>query len=94
MQENVILDIPESSENGWQPPVLKKEEIPEDPQSCADIFFMQYIICILLLTALFSIRIYDEKIFQNTIAIFQQRTHADSESWILHLIALVQSLWN
>ena len=98
MQEDTILEIPERTEEepGWQPPVLTKAEIPENPhsQSCADVFFVQYIICILLLTALFAVRLYDANVFRDTVNLFDERSHADSEPWILHLIELVKSLWN
>jgi len=98
MQEEIILEIPEPSEDspGWQPPELIKAEIPEkeNTQSCADVFFVQYVICILLLTALFSVRLYDENVFRNTVKLFQAQTHADSEPWVLSLIALVKNLWS
>lgn len=99
MHEEMILEIPEQTDEmaEWEPPVLKNAEIPENKkrsQSCADIFFIQYIICILLLTALFSVRLLDEQIFQHTIYLFQEYTHAESEPWILSLIEQGKQIWN
>ncbi|MBR7083759.1 MAG: hypothetical protein IKI37_01030 [Oscillospiraceae bacterium] len=99
MQEDVILEIPEQedSENDelpeWTPPVLRKTEIPER-QSCADIFFIQYVVCIVILTILFSVRLWDEQSLQNAVHEFVQGIHADSEPWVLSFIAWVKSLWN
>ena len=47
--DEVILEIPEQNPEDektseWIPPVLKKAEPPEKKQSCADVFFIQYII--------------------------------------------------
>ena len=102
MQEDEVIleipEVPESQEDGaeWQPPVLKKAELSEKKQlqSCADIFFMQYIICILILTALFAIRIYDESIFQNTVNLFENYSHAPSEIWVEELINWLKNLWS
>lgn len=102
MQEDeIILEIPEQieteeGESEWQPPVLKKAELTEKKQlqSCADVFFIQYITCVLILTALFAIRIYDESIFQNAINLFENYSHAPSEIWIEELINWVKNLWN
>lgn len=100
-EDDVILEIPEQLEDEdgeleWQPPVLKKAELTEKKhlQSCADIFFMQYVVCILILTALFAVRIYDESIFQNTVNLFESYSHAPSEPWVEQLISLVKSLWS
>lgn len=96
MQEEVILEIPEQDEEfpEWQPPILKKAEIPEKKQSCADIFFMQYVICIVLLTILFSVRLWDGQSFQNAVDQFEAYTHMPSEPWVLTAIEWVKQLWN
>ena len=95
-EENIILEIPELNENSpeWQPPVLRKEEMPEKKQSCADVFFIQYSVCMIVLTLLFLVRLWDEQSFQNAVSLFHAQTHADSESWLLALIEQVKQLWN
>jgi len=95
-EENVVLEIPELNEDSpeWMPPVLKKEKVPEKKQSCADIFFMQYVICIIILTILFSVRLWDGQSFQEAVHQFSEYTHADSESWLISLIEQVKQLWN
>ena len=102
MQENdVVLEIPEQIENAdgeleWQPPVLRHAEPSEKKhsQSCADVFFMQYIICIFLLTILFAVRLYDESAFQNAVHLFENYSHAPSEPWMEQLINSIQNLWS
>lgn len=90
MQEDqVILEIPgqiehENGETEWQPPVLRHAEESEKirSRSCADVFFMQYVVCIFLLTILFAIRFYDEDIFQNTVHLFETHSHAPTIPWL------------
>ncbi|MDE5767801.1 MAG: hypothetical protein K2H29_03765 [Oscillospiraceae bacterium] len=90
MQENqVILEIPgqienEEGETEWQPPVLRHAEPSEKIRSrrCVDVFFMQYVICIFLLTILFAVRLYDESIFQNAVHLFETYSHAPTEPWL------------
>ena len=99
MQEEVILEIPQQDENQdsaeWQPPVLRKEPIPEKKlQSCADVFFVQYLICIILLTIIFSVKLWDEQSFQNVVNQFSEQIHKPSELWVLSLIEWVKQLWN
>ena len=101
MQEDdeVILEIPEQNPEDektseWIPPVLKKAEPPEKKQSCADVFFIQYIICIVILTVLFSVRLWDEQSFQNAVNLFEMHTHAESLPWVLEIIERVKQLWN
>lgn len=96
--EDVIVEIP-AEEAEWQPPVLKTELREEHPpkesgQSAADVFFMQYVICILLLTLLLVVRLYDEALFKSVTDTFQARTHAPSEPWAEELILMVRGLWS
>lgn len=94
-EENVILEIPEANENSqeWQPPVLRKEDVPEKKQSCADVFFIQYSICMIVLILLFLVRLWDKQSFQNAVSLFHEYSHADSESWLLTFIEQVKLLW-
>ena len=96
MQEDVILEIPEeNASEEWTPPILKKSEIPvKKHQSCADVFFIQYVVCIVILTVLFSVRLWDEQSFQNAVNQFVQAIHAESAPWVLSLIAWVKELWS
>ena len=94
MQEDVILEIPEQNDyEEWTPPVLKKVEISKH-QSSADVFFIQYVVCIVILTVLFSVRLWDEQSFQNAVNQFVQAIHAESAPWVLSLIAWVKELWS
>ena len=98
MQDNhVILEIPgqienEDGETEWQPPVLRHAEPSEKIRSrrCADVFFMQYIICIFLLTILFAVRFYDESVFQNTVHLFETYSHAPSEPWLVEFLESIK----
>lgn len=98
--EDVIVEIPQpTEETPWEPPVLKTEvheEQPEkkDMQSAADVFFMQYVICILVLTLLLVIRLYDETLFRDVTETFQTRTHAPSEPWAEAFLSMVRGLWS
>ena len=97
--EEIILEIPEQNQeeedaSEWIPPVLKKAEIPHKKQSCADVFFIQYIICIVILTVLFSVRLWDVQSFQNAVKQFEMHTHADSLPWVLDIIERVKQLWS
>ncbi len=97
MQEEVILEIPEQNPEEpaeWIPPVLKKAESAEKKQSCADVFFIQYLVCIIVLTILFSVRLWDGQSFQNAVTLFNDRIHAESAPWMLELLEWVKQLWN
>ncbi len=95
--EETVIEIPSSdSEEGWQPPVLT-HKIPEKPpklQSCTDVFFMQYVICILLVTAVFVIRYYDSGLCETTMQNFLAWTHAPTERVLTELIAYLQNQWS
>lgn len=96
--EDVIVEIP-AEEAEWQPPVLKTEVREEQPetgsgQSVADVFFMQYVICILLMTLLLVVRLYDEALFRSVTDTFQARTHAPSAPWAEELLLMVKNLWS
>ncbi|MBE6875933.1 MAG: hypothetical protein E7496_04295 [Ruminococcus sp.] len=95
--DEIILEIPEQNPgeeeaSEWIPP--EKTEVPEKKQSCADVFFIQYIICIVVLTILFAVRLWDVQSFQNAVNQFESATHADSLPWILDIIEQVKQLWN
>lgn len=98
--EDVIVEIPQpSEETPWEPPVLKTEVHegkPEkkDVQSAADVFFMQYVICILVLTLLLVIRLYDEELFRDVTNTFSERMHAPSVPWAENLVQTVRGLWS
>lgn len=89
--EEVIVEIPE--EQHWEPPVLTKEAENEEPSSPADVFFMQYAVCILVLTALLVLRLCDQSAYTSVTDTFREQTSAPDLPWTQQLIALVGSLW-
>ena len=100
--DNVIVEIPEGET--WEPPALTEaqpvaEEPPEPapsaaPDSAADVFFMQYAVCILLLTALLAVRLFDESVFHSTMETFRTRTQSPAEPWVTELFRFIGSLWS
>ncbi|MBQ8927322.1 MAG: hypothetical protein IJ055_03485 [Oscillospiraceae bacterium] len=91
MEEEVVVEM--AQEAAWTPPVLKRERV-RVKQSCADVFFIQYAACVLMLTALLVIRLYDEAAFDNAVAAFRAQTQAPDETWADSLLALAASLWS
>lgn len=92
--EKVIVEIPEDRDC-WEPPVVKgAAPAEESPQSAADVVFAQYIVCILLLTVLLILRLYDEGLFGEVTGLFRSRTGAPSEPWAETFAAMVQGLWS
>lgn len=92
--EKVTVEIPAHPEGVWAPPVLHGEPPEEKPQSAADVFFAQYVVCILLLTLLLVLRLYDEGAFVQVTETFRSRTAAPSEAWAEAAAAAVRSLWS
>lgn len=94
MMEETVMEIPERTKGEeWQPPVLKRQRT-DSQQSMADVFFVQYAVCILLLTVLFVIRLCDEEMFRTILVQFRTRTHAGTEEWILQLAEFLHQLWS
>ena len=92
--EKVIVEIPEDRDT-WEPPVVKgAEPAEESPQYAADVLFAQYIVCVLLLTVLLMLRLYDEGLFDGVTGLFRSRTGAPSEPWAEAFAAAVQGLWS
>ena len=97
--EDVIIEIPEmpqvTEEVTWVPPVITEQPQETQPrvQSTADVFFMQYILRILLLTLLLVIRLYDEGVFTEVTESFRSGTAAPSEPWAEAFVTMVQNLW-
>ena len=100
--DNVIVEIPEGET--WEPPALTEaqpvaEEPPEPapsaaPDSAADVFFMQYAVCILLLTAVLVLRVLDASTFGNTLETFRNNTACPDEPWVTGLFRYIGSLWS
>lgn len=89
--EQIIVDIPK--EETWEPPVVRKEDIPEEHASAADVFFMQYAVCILVLTAAFLLRLLDGEAYSGVTAAFREQSAAPDLPWTNALISLVTNLW-
>ena len=92
--EEAMVEIPGTeAENGWQPPVVKAA--PEAPPCpAADVFFMQYAVCILLLTAVLVLRVLDAGAFGNTMETFRDHTACPDEPWVTGLFWYIGSLWS
>ena len=95
--EETIIEIPDAAgEDGWKPPVLthvisdKKPEI----QRLTDVFFIQYVICILLVIAVFVIRFCNRSLGNNALLQFETLSHAPTAAWIADLITSIQTLWS
>ncbi|MBR7039629.1 MAG: hypothetical protein IKI21_10340 [Oscillospiraceae bacterium] len=91
--EEVIVEIPEEDGSGWQPPTIEKRPAGEAP--CAgDVFFMQYIVCILLLTAVLVLRLFDREAFAAVAETFRTRTEAPDAAWAAACVQTVAQLWS
>lgn len=90
--DEVIVEIPE--EQHWEPPVLTKSEEPEEHSSAADVFFMQYAVCIFVLTALLILRLCDQSAYTAVTDTFREQSSAPDLPWTQQLMALVGSLWS
>lgn len=96
--EEIRIEIPqETEENGtWQPPVLTKAEPSgrKSMQNCADVFFMQYVLCVLIVTAVLTIRFFNAPLYETLITQFCAHTQSPTESAVEQVIALVQAQWS
>ncbi len=101
--QDVSVEIPEyQEEEGWQPPIITEfapedeedEQAPEKIQSVADVFFMQYIGCIIILTALLIVRILDEPTFRHTTELFLNYSRMPSETWAVQAVEAIRNLWS
>ncbi len=95
--DETIIEIPEADpEEGWQPPVLTQEhtEPPRSSQRVSDVFFIQYVICLLVITAFFTVRCFAPDLAQNALDSFFTNTHAPSEAFAEALLAHLQSRWS
>lgn len=95
--EETVIEIPESApEEGWQPPVLTHEikEKPKSSQRCSDVFFIQYVICILLITAFFVIRCADQELGERTAEHFVDQSHAPTAEFAVELIDFLKTRWS
>ena len=95
--EETVIEIPETTpEEGWQPPVLTHEvsEKPKSSQRCSDVFFVQYVVCILLITAFFVIRFADAEMGERTAQHFLEQSHAPTAEFAEELIGFLKSKWS
>ena len=94
--EQVIVDIPQvQDEPKWTPPAVELQEEPgERVQSAADVFFMQYAVCILLLTALLLLRLCDREASEGVTAMFRVQSSAPDAPWVTQFMALIGGLWS
>lgn len=92
--EETCVRIPEiTEEDGWQPPVLEKRSTR--PRSrCSDIFFAQYAVCILLVTGLLTLRVWDDALYSGLVERFCAETTAPSEIWAEEAAGYLRELWS
>lgn len=91
--DQVIVDIPKEAE-AWEPPVLRTEEETPRTESAADVFFMQYAVCILVLTALLILRLCDQNAYSGVIDTFRSQSDAPDLPWTDALLSLIAGLWS
>lgn len=91
--ENPVIEIPEHEDGEWKAPVIREGEKKPAAQTPADILFMQYVVCVLLLTALFAVRVYDEALFRGIAAKFLEGVQSADEPWLNVLLTQIGSLW-
>ncbi len=94
--EETIIEIPEAApEEGWQPPVLTHEPAKKQrSQSVTDVFFIQYAVCIFLLTAFLVIRCIDRELFAQAASQLLAQMHAPTEAIMQELCTFLQSQWS
>lgn len=95
--EETIIEIPQTDpEEGWQPPVLTHAEPDKKrkEQRYSDVFFIQYVICLLLVTAIYVICLLDGTCFERITQHFLELTHAPAPAWITEAFTFIQNLWN
>jgi hypothetical protein len=88
---DVIVEIPE--EQSWEPPVLRESDPEPEHHSMADIFFMQYAVCILVLTTLLLLRLFDQSAYTQVTDTFRTQSSAPDLPWTEQLFGLAGSLW-
>ena len=90
--EEVIVEIPE--EQHWEPPVLMESEPePTERSSPADVFFMQYAVCIIVLTTLLILRLCDHDAYTSVTDTFREHSSAPDLPWTQSLMDLAGGLW-
>lgn len=88
--EQVIVEIPEDQQEGWQPPVLRQVREAARHESCFDIFFAQYAVCILVLTVLLTLRVFDEGAFR----VVTERFCTEGTGVTTAVTELAKQLWS
>lgn len=94
--EETVIEIPEASpEEGWQPPVVTSREIgPQTKiQRYTDVFFIQYVVCMLLVTAFLVINLLDRSLGDSLGQTFLSRCHAPTNEQISELFLFLQNQW-
>lgn len=77
--DETIIEIPQpDTQEGWQPPTLTQnpDAKPRDTQRVSDVFFIQYVICLLLITAFFTARCFAPEYTADAAQAFLAHTHA------------------
>ncbi|MBR1459978.1 MAG: hypothetical protein IJ595_11450 [Oscillospiraceae bacterium] len=92
--EETIVQIPQETQEGWQPPVIEKRLAEKvHAGSAADVFFMQYTVCILLLTAVLVLRLLDDAAYTEVADTFARRTAAPDTGWAAAALDYIRTLW-
>lgn len=95
----VMIEIPDAvSDGSWEPPVISHRQCSKpqhtDRSSWADVFFAQYTVCILLLTAVLVLRLEASQTYAQIITAFAADITAPDEAWVHALIERARTLWS
>lgn len=92
-----IIEIPASHEDdGWQPPVLTRIDCqhPKAAQRITDVFFIQYVTCVLLVLAVWMLGFCDSTLGNHVLHEFNTQSHAPSPPLVVQTVSLFESLWS
>ena len=95
--EETMIEIPDAPlEDGWQPPMLTHiiHERKKDTQRLTDVFFIQYVTCVLLVMAVFVLRFCDRTMFCTVVTDFYAQSHSSTAAFVEVLIGFFQTLWS
>ncbi|MBQ7012505.1 MAG: hypothetical protein IJN11_01120 [Oscillospiraceae bacterium] len=96
--EETIIEIPQDESGSWQPPVLTHAETQKrgrtrKSERIADIFLIQYALCILFMTAVFTIRCVDPAWCDAMTEQFLSQMHSPDAAIAEQAAAIMEDAW-